>query len=82
MPEKKEYKPINCSFYDRLELWAMHKDPVVVFYNDEDNIQMLTGVIHDIYSRQKVEYLLMDDQTELRLDSIISVNGIELQGFC
>ena len=82
MKEHSQYRPIDCRFYDKLELWAMHKDPVVVFYYDNEVMQMNTGTIKDIYSRQKVEYLLMEDDTEIRLDEIISVNGVELISFC
>lgn len=77
-----KYIPINCDFYDRLEAWAINKEKVFINYTREEVETNAEGLIKDLYLKQKVEYLLLSDGSEIRLDCINSVNGIPVPYNC
>lgn len=70
------YKPVSCNFFDRLESLAVKKEKVRIKYfkNKNEEIQV-DGIIENIYSKDKAEYLKVD-RHNIRLDSIISVNNL------
>jgi Rho-binding antiterminator len=75
------YQPIDCDYYDRLEAWAtMRTDCVIVFNDDEGKEQQLSAKIEDVYTKDKIEYLKTDTGLVIRLDALLSVNGIVLPG--
>lgn len=79
----KEYKPIACGLYDKLELRNLRKSKVELFFTDESNsIQTITCVIADIFSKDKVEYLKTDKELLIRLDDIIEFDGILFNKSC
>ena len=79
----KRYIPISCSFYSRLEKLADLKAPVPLVYHEGEGLKTLPRmVIEDVYMREKVEYLRLSDGTEIRLDKLVSVNGIPLCRHC
>ena len=80
MQDTKPYIPIDCSYYDRLEAWATLRENVTIKLNEKP--ELLTGVIKDLYVRDKVEYLLLNSGKEIRLDQIASVNDIPLTDAC
>ena len=75
------YQPIDCDYYDRLEAWAtMQTDCLIVFKDAEGKEQQLTAKIADVYTKDKIEYLKTDPGLVIRLDALLSVNGIVLPG--
>lgn len=77
------YQPIDCNYYDRLEAWATMKTPcLLVFLDDEGAEQEVSGLIADLYTLNKAEYLRMDNGLTLRLDRLLSVNGVPVPGQC
>lgn len=64
----KEYKPISCSIYDELILCISRKQRITISTEKEE----ITTLAKDIYTREKIEYLLLEDGSELRLDEIKS----------
>lgn len=75
------YKPIDCNYYDLLEHFATLAQPVAIRYQAPDaGEQLKTAVIKDLQARQGIEYMLLDDGTEFRLDWLISVNDQPLPG--
>jgi Rho-binding antiterminator len=71
----KEYHPIKCDYYDRLEEWATRKQALTIKYLSEDEQeQQAEGVVIDLYVREHVEYLELNNGTEIRLDRIKSIN--------
>ncbi len=62
----KEYKPISCSIYDELILCISRKQSLLISTEKNE----ITTVAKDVFTREKVEYLLLEDGTELRLDAI------------
>ena len=72
------YHPISCSYYDRLESLATRRQRCeVAYYSDalQEN-QTILGYIIDLYSKNQEEFMVMDTGLVVRLDHLVSVNGI------
>lgn len=81
MDSAKDYTPIDCNYYDRLEAWATTKTVSLIVYRDEAGEQKsLSAKIVDVYTQNKVEYLKTDAGKEIRLDALISVNDVPVPG--
>lgn len=74
----KNYHPVPCSYYDQLEAWATQKEWVEIVYRAEysEPIKSTRSIIETIFSKDKVEYLRLQNQLTIRLDHLIAVNGI------
>ncbi|MBP9888526.1 MAG: hypothetical protein KBF93_19685 [Leptospiraceae bacterium] len=71
-----QYEPISCDFYDELEAFSILKKEVEIFYEDENGLTCsVFGRIKDLYSRDKIEYLLLENGKEIRLDLLIRVDN-------
>ncbi len=77
--KNKEYIPIDCSFYDRLEHYATLKASVPISYTNDEGTKLITGIITDLRIIEKVEYAILRDihgqVHQLRLDHIASIDG-------
>lgn len=72
-----KYQPIACGLYDRLEELATLRKECEIVYLDEGNQECkLTDRITGLKSFQGAEYLSTSTGTTIRLDKLISVNGI------
>ena len=80
--QKTDYVPISCSYYDELEAWATLKTNCTIIYQPPGEEQQVTqGVITNLYTREKIEYLELDKGMTIRLDQLISVNGKLLSNY-
>lgn len=79
----KKYKPISCSFYDELELFALRKMKVeIIFKNEEAKEQRTRSSIKTIETSKGEEFLILANGEKLRLDKLVSVNGKILGKSC
>jgi Rho-binding antiterminator len=80
----KAYQPISCSFYDELEARATTGQSCTLTYRLEPDTPPSTyqGVISDLFIKDKVEYLRLQDGFELRLDGLVAVDDKELRNYC
>ena len=78
----KSYIPINCSQYDLLESFATLKTICVIQYRLADEIVMVEGIIKTLKTKNKQEFLYLENGSEIRLDAIISINGNNINGIC
>lgn len=76
------YKPISCSFYDRLEAAATQKKKVDLQYFRHGSLVSLQTTIKTLHIRNKVEYMVLEDDSEIRLDKIHAIDKVELQNHC
>jgi Rho-binding antiterminator len=77
----KDYQPIDCDYYDRLEAWATTQADCSIVFNDEQGEQQeISAKIEDVYTKDKIEYLKTNTGTVVRLDALLSVNDIPLPG--
>ena len=80
---KEKYIPISCDFYDELELWAIRKTNCkFVYLNDTNERQTIEGVIENLFAKEKIEYLLLENGFQLRLDRLVSVNDKPMPNVC
>ncbi|WP_073110964.1 hypothetical protein [Hymenobacter daecheongensis] len=79
-----EYHPISCSFYDELEARATTRQPCTLTYRPEPDTPPSTthGIIQDLFIREKVEYLRLENGLEIRLDTLVAVDDKELRHYC
>jgi len=78
------YIPINCSYYDELEAFATLRKEVTIIYRtagDQETAEA-KGIIETFRIRDKVEYLLLRDGQEIRLDWLVTVDGKPLPLAC
>ena len=77
------YQPISCDFYDVLEALAVRRIKTTVEFVDDSNTVLLENVlITDLQTRDKEEFLYLDDGQFIRLDRLLSVKGEERPGAC
>lgn len=65
------YQPIDCALHDRLLDWATRRRPLYIEYTDAAGKTVQTaGVIVDVYTRGRAEFLRLADGQEIRLDRL------------
>ena len=84
MKVKSTYKAINCNLYDQLLLWSSRKVVCDIFFTDPtvEIIHNLKGIITDVFTKEKIEYLKLDDKQIIRLDHIKEINNISFDSTC
>lgn len=75
---KQKYIPIDCNFHDILLDRATRGVIVKLIYCREERLNEKEIIIKDVYTRQGEEFLLTSEGGIIRLDQIISLDGIEL----
>ena len=75
MADKKPYKPINCYYYDYLEIYAMRKTLVEIKLKDEDNAEFTISTrISNLKAIDGEEFMYLENGSVYRLDKLISIN--------
>ena len=83
MKKERPYKPISCSFHDELEAIAVKQKHVEINFLDPNEMQQtVKSQIKDLISKNGIEFMLLKDNTLVRLDWIISVDGKEMASYC
>ncbi|MET0350983.1 MAG: hypothetical protein ABW067_14425 [Rhizobacter sp.] len=76
------YQPISCEFHDVLESLATRSRRAVVVYLGEDGTpREVSAVITDLFGRDGVEFMTLDSGETVRLDRIVTVDGVRLADF-
>ena len=76
-----KYQNISCSYYDQLEALATTKNDCSIFYNDGTE-KIEHGIIIDLFAHEGAEYLKLNNNTVIRLDHIVSINGLPAVNIC
>ncbi|KAA3610495.1 MAG: hypothetical protein D8M58_05210 [Calditrichaeota bacterium] len=77
------YKPVSCSFHDELESLAVRQTSVEIIHRVESGDQnCIKSKIKDIITKDGAEFLILENDIQIRLDLIISVDGKELVNYC
>jgi len=81
--EKEKYIPLACQFYDVLEMHASRKSLVTIaYFEDSKTVKTVETKIETLVTRKKEEFVVLPDDTEIRLDQILSVNDTQFYGSC
>lgn len=75
MEKQTIYKPIDCSFYDELELIAMRGSETEIVYLDGEKPVRKRSSIKTLESKGGAEYMVLTDKTEIRLDNLLQIDG-------
>ena len=70
------YKTVSCQFYDELEALAVKKTYSRILYMDNENEMYLEDFIIDFKTKNKEEFVIVSNGTQIRLDKIIKINEI------
>ena len=70
------YKTVSCQFYDELEALAIKKIKSKIFYMDNENEKYIEDIIVDFKTKNKEEFLILNNGTQIRLDKIIKINDM------
>lgn len=76
-----DYKPISCSFYDILEAFATKREMVNIIFVGEEQQTTIQGIISTFQTENKVEYLILQSDQKIRLDTLIEVDGNKLSDY-
>lgn len=69
------YVPINCEFHDLLEATATRRRVATFRHLDEGGSeQVVAARILDLFAKDGMEYMQLDDGQTLRLDRIVSID--------
>lgn len=78
MSAHRPYQPIDCSLHDHLESAATLRRPVIIAYRTaQDDLAQLEDRIIDVFARDGVEFLKVGSGAEIRLDDVVSVDGVK-----
>ena len=77
--ENTPYQPIDCNLYDYLEEAATLKKKCVFLVSIDGDLRIINGQIVDLFIRDKVEYLKLKKESEIRLDTIQQFNDIDFR---
>ena len=80
---EEKYIPINCDFYDEIELRALRKSKCsIVFRNEQNEEETVVGIITNVYAKNKEEFLVINNEVKFRLDRLISIDGKLVPNAC
>jgi len=76
------YVPISCSYYDYLEEAATLKKESEIEFKNGDGIEKIVSRIKTLTIKDKVEYMVLENDLHIRLDFLISFDGKPLPKAC
>jgi Rho-binding antiterminator len=65
-----------------LETYATKKTQCLVIFRDNDLEKTTEGIIVDVFANDGAEYLKLNNGVVIRLDQLISINGIPVSNVC
>lgn len=74
--------PISCSFYDYLEEAATLGTVSTIEYLDKNLVVEVQSKIKTLLLKDKVEYMVLENNQIIRLDNLLSFNGKLLANSC
>lgn len=77
------YTPPSCSFYDHLEVKSMRRTASELVYLDEHGQEVTAeATIADIFSKDGADWARLTSGMVLRLDRILSIDGVSSRSSC
>ncbi len=72
----KKYTPVPCSFYDELEAAVVKKLNCEIIYLENEEEKIINSKVIDLKNIQKEEFMILENNQQIRLDFILFFNGI------
>jgi Rho-binding antiterminator len=80
---EKPYIPIDCNFYDRIEAAIVLKKIVQLEYSDLDGKPLVVETkLKDTLVRKGEEFVILPSGEKIRMDRIISLDGVAVPKHC
>jgi len=73
-----KYVPIDCNFHDGLLAKISLRKRVNIQYRVDGKVLEKETYLKDVYTKEKEEFLVMEDGETIRLDQIVSVELLPL----
>ena len=77
-----KYQTVSCHFYDELEVLAVKKIIAKITYFENENEMTIEDLIVDFKTKNKEEFLILKNGTQIRLDKIIKINDLVYKTNC
>lgn len=82
MSVQSSYQPINCEFHDVLEATAVRGTRATLRVIDPEGSELtVRAAIADVFAECGAEYLRLASGELIRLDRLVSVDGIAASAF-
>ncbi|RXK06663.1 transcriptional antiterminator Rof [Halarcobacter bivalviorum] len=72
----KKYTPVPCAFYDELEAAVVKKLNCEIIYLENEEEKIINSKVIDLKNIQKEEFMILENNQQIRLDFILFFNGI------
>ena len=76
------YAPVACAFHDRLESWAVRRQPVELVWADGASEHSETTTIDDVFARDGADWVRLGTGEVVRADALVRVDGHALGDAC
>ncbi|MDH3206316.1 MAG: hypothetical protein OEO79_06880 [Gemmatimonadota bacterium] len=77
MSPDQPYEPIACALHDQLEAAATRRKVVTIEHRGSlGEVVRIEDRIEDLLSRDGAEYMILAKGIEVRLDQVVSVEGV------
>lgn len=74
-----DYIPINCNSYDiLLDKATLKKRCEILYSTQEGNRLQKEAIIVDVFTKNKEEFLVLNDGIIIRLDKIITIDNEQI----
>ena len=73
------YTPISCEFFDQLNVAMQRKIPSTFIYLENEEKKTLKGLIKTMSVIDGIEYVILNSNEQLRLDTVLIFNGRRLK---
>lgn len=78
--KNKEKFRLSCSLYELVELWSLKNKPVeLCFLDEKGKEQIYKGIVTNIYAREGLEQIVLDDNLIITTKNIIRINNVKFQ---
>lgn len=83
MDPSRKYIPIDCGFYDRIEAAIVQRKTVrLEYWGAEGQIVAADTRLGDTQTKDGEEFLLLPSGEQIRMDRIISLDGVPVPKSC
>ncbi len=69
------YTPISCEFFDQLNVAMQRKIPSTIIYLKNDEKITSKGLIKTMSVIDGIEYLILNTNEQIKLDTVLTFNG-------
>ena len=81
-PAGAPYTPIACTVHDRLESWAVRRQPVELVWTEGGADRSATTTVEDVFARDGADWVRLGTGDVVRADALVRADGRALNDAC